>query len=102
MYDFLLEWRKTKNKECLLIKGARQVGKTFIVQQFAADNYAPENYYELNFLFHPELIPVFSSDLDVDEILLRMSAHFQGKTFIPGKTLIFLDEIQNVRRQEHL
>jgi len=94
MYDFLVEWRKTKNKECLLIKGARQVGKTFIVQQFAADHYTPENYYELNFLFHPELIPIFSSDLDVDEILLRMSAHFEGKTFVPGKTLIFLDEIQ--------
>ena len=60
MYDFLLEWKKTKNRECLLIKGARQVGKTFIVQQFAADHYAPENYYELNFLFHPELISIFS------------------------------------------
>ena len=94
MYDFLLEWKKTKNKECLLIKGARQVGKTFIVQQFAADYYAPENYYELNFLFRPELIPIFSSNLDVDEIMLRMSVHFEGKSYIPGKTLIFLDEIQ--------
>ena len=94
MYDFLLEWKKTKNRECLLIKGARQVGKTFIVQQFAADHYAPENYYELNFLFHPELISIFSSDLDVDEIMLRMSVHFEGKTCIPGTTLIFLDEIQ--------
>lgn len=94
MYGFLQEWRKTKDRECLLIKGARQVGKTFIVQQFAAENYAAENYFELNFLFHPELIPVFSSDLDVNEILLRMSAHFAGKTCVPGKTLIFLDEIQ--------
>ena len=94
MYDTLCEWKKTKNRECLLIKGARQVGKTFIVQQFAADHYAPEHYYELNFLFHPELISVFSSDLDVDEILLRMSARFEGKEYVPGKTLIFLDEIQ--------
>lgn len=94
MFDYLRHWKSVKDRECLLIKGARQVGKTFIVQQFASAYYSPENYYELNFLFHPELIPVFSADLAVDEILLRMSAHFEGKTFVPGKTLIFLDEIQ--------
>jgi len=94
MMDYLLSWKQTKNQECLLIKGARQVGKTYIVQQFASENYAAENYIELNFLFRPELIPLFSGDLSVDDLLLNLSAFFPGKVFTAGKTLLFFDEIQ--------
>lgn len=39
MYDRLLDWKKTKSKECLLIKGARQVGKTYLVRQFGKTEY---------------------------------------------------------------
>ena len=94
MTDELLAWKQTKDHECLLIKGARQIGKTFIVQHFAEMYYAEEHYFELNFLFRPELIPLFSGDLSIDELTLRMSAFFPGKVFVPEKTLIFLDEIQ--------
>ena len=85
MMDYLLSWKQTKNQECLLIKGARQVGKTYIVQQFASENYAAENYIELNFLFRPELIPLFSGDLSVDDLLLNLSAFFPGKVFTAGR-----------------
>ena len=88
MMDCLLSWKKTKNQECLLIKGARQVGKTFIVQQFAAENYAADHYIELNFLFRPELISLFSRDLRIDSLILNLSAFFPGKEFVPGKTLL--------------
>ena len=94
MLDYLKHWKATKNQECLLIKGARQIGKTFIVQRFAAEEYEESHSFELNFLFRPELIPLFSGELSVDELTLRMSAFFPGKTFVPGETLIFLDEIQ--------
>lgn len=92
IYNDLIRWRKTKNKECLLIKGARQVGKTYIVEEFGKRNYA--SFIELNFIMHPELIPVFDGSLSVDDVIMRMSAHFRDVKFIPGKTLIFLDEIQ--------
>ena len=92
LYKELIEWKDNKDKECLLVKGARQVGKTFLIETFGKENYT--SFVELNFIFHPELIPVFNGSLEVDDILLRLSAHFRNVAFIPGKTLIFLDEIQ--------
>ncbi|MGN1341038.1 MAG: AAA family ATPase, partial [Oscillospiraceae bacterium] len=47
MYDRLLDWKNTKSKECLLIKGARQVGKTYLVRQFGKNEY--ESFIEINF-----------------------------------------------------
>ena len=47
MYSFLLNWKKNKGKECLLIKGARQVGKTYLVRQFAKAEY--DSFIEINF-----------------------------------------------------
>ncbi|MBO5115879.1 MAG: AAA family ATPase, partial [Treponema sp.] len=46
-FNFLENWKKTKQNECLLIKGARQIGKTFIVREFAKNHY--ENFIEINF-----------------------------------------------------
>ena len=53
-YDTLKEWKRTKGAECLLVKGARQVGKTFIVEKFARENYG--NAVTLNFIANPELV----------------------------------------------
>ena len=53
--DRLLEWKNTKDKECLLVKGARQIGKTFIIEDFARKNY--KHFVEINFEQHPEMIP---------------------------------------------
>lgn len=92
LYNELIEWKQNKSRECLLVKGARQVGKTYLVEDFGRRNYA--NFIELNFIFHPELISVFDGSLEVDDLIMRMSAHFRNAKFVPGKTLIFLDEIQ--------
>ena len=92
IYQFLLDWKASKQRECLLIKGARQIGKTFIVQQFGAAEY--ESYIEINFVRYPSLKDIFEGDLDATEIYKRMTAHLPGIRLIEGKTLIFLDEIQ--------
>ncbi len=92
MYRFLLDWKSHKEKECLLIKGARQTGKTFIVEQFGKNEY--KSFVKINFLETPGLKAVFEGDLTADEIYKRMSAYLPGVRFTKGSTLIFLDEIQ--------
>ena len=92
IYNRLLEWKKSNNKKCLIIKGARQVGKTYIVREFGKKEY--ENYVEINFLIQPELKHIFSDSLSGEVIYKKMSANIPGIKMIPGKTLIFLDEIQ--------
>lgn len=92
MYQFLLDWKSKKGKECLLIKGARQIGKTFIVKEFGQNEY--KSFIEINFLKTPGLKEIFEGDLSADEIYKRMSAHLPGTRFAKGSTLVFLDEIQ--------
>ncbi|MCR5124189.1 MAG: ATP-binding protein [Treponema sp.] len=90
-YD-LLNWKKTKKKECLLVNGARQIGKTFIIEQFGKDNY--ESYIYLNFIKNPEQINIFEGSLEPDEIYRRISLYVADCRFVNGNTLIFIDEIQ--------
>lgn len=92
-YSFLDEWRKTKKNECLLIKGARQIGKTFLVRQFGKENY--ESFIELNFEKEPELKSAFDGNLDVPNIIKEISLRKPGIKIVPHKTLIFFDEIQS-------
>lgn len=91
-YYELLKWKKDKKKECLLIKGARQVGKTYIVEQFARNEY--DSFIEINFYSSPELKVIFEGNLSGEEILKRISANIPNIKIIPNKTLLFLDEIQ--------
>ena len=93
IYQTLLDWKNTKRNECLLIKGARQVGKSFIIREFGRENY--KSFIELNFYQHPEFISIFDGDLTPDEIYKRISLQLLGVNFIEGETLIFLDEIQH-------
>ena len=92
IYDYLVQWKKEKKNECLIIKGARQVGKTYIVERFGAENYS--HFIEINFILRPELRNIFSGSLSVDELLINISFYFRDISFVPGETLIFLDEIQ--------
>jgi predicted AAA+ superfamily ATPase len=93
LYNYLLNWKNTKSKEALLIKGARQVGKTFLVREFGKNEY--ESFVEINFLKNGEYKSIFSNDnLSADEIYKRISAYIPNVKFIPEKTLLFLDEIQ--------
>ena len=92
LYSRLLGWKDTENKKCLVVKGARQVGKTFLVRAFGEAEY--ESFIEINFLRQPELKQIFSGNLSGEEIYKRMTASIPGIKMIPGKTLVFLDEIQ--------
>lgn len=92
LYDSLLEWKNRDNKKCLLIKGARQVGKTYLISSFGKNEY--KSYIEINFYEKPQLKEIFEGDLSAKEIYKRISAYVAGAELIPHNTLIFLDEIQ--------
>ena len=93
IYDRLLDWKETKSKECLLVKGARQVGKTFIIEHFGKENY--NSYIYINFYKNPEHKEIFDGSLEADEIYKRISLYLDHVRFIEHDTLIFLDEIQD-------
>ncbi|MGN0483049.1 MAG: ATP-binding protein [Lachnospiraceae bacterium] len=92
IYDALLNWKNTKNKECLLVKGARQIGKTFIIDKFGREQYAA--YIYLNFYQNPEYKAIFDGSLEAVEIYKKISLYVKNVHFIEHDTLIFLDEIQ--------
>lgn len=85
-------WKDNRRNTCLVITGARQVGKTYIIREFAKNNY--EKFYELNFLENKELNGVFVDNLSVQSILMKLSLIINDFNLVDGKTLIFLDEIQ--------
>lgn len=87
----LLKWKAEPNKPCLIVKGARQVGKTYIIDKFAKDNY--KNYIYINFELMPSLKSIFDGDLDFATLRLKLEAAFPGVKIEKGETLLFLDEI---------
>ena len=88
----LLYWKRKITNKALLIKGARQVGKTTIVRQFAKANY--KHFIEINFEQMPTAKQAFDGNLDARTILINLSAMGYGP-LEPGETLIFFDEIQS-------
>lgn len=90
--DDMKYWKDNRRNTCLVITGARQVGKTYIIREFAKNNY--EKFYELNFLENKELNGVFVDNLSVQSILMKLSLIINDFNLVDGKTLIFLDEIQ--------
>ena len=90
--DYIENWIKTKNKKCLLVQGPRQVGKTYLVEHFAANHY--EDLIEINFKEMPSAREIFTGDLTVDKMVMAIKFRFPEKKLLPKKTLIFLDEIQ--------
>ncbi|MBR2199402.1 MAG: AAA family ATPase [Bacteroidales bacterium] len=91
--DYLMQWKATKQKECLLVRGARQIGKTYIIEDFAKNNY--DHFVEINFEQQPALKSAFDGELSVPEMIKRITVHIPAARFVPGKTLVFLDEIQS-------
>ncbi|MCR4714529.1 MAG: AAA family ATPase [Treponemataceae bacterium] len=86
-------WKNsTGKKEALVVKGLRQIGKTYTVREFANANY--ENIVYINFKENENAKKVFDSDLNVDRIILDLSAILPGTHFIEGKTVIIFDEVQ--------
>ncbi|MBQ7979698.1 MAG: ATP-binding protein [Candidatus Methanomethylophilaceae archaeon] len=92
IYDELLSWKEDKQGTCLTIQGQRQVGKTYIVERFAEDNY--QHFIEIDFTRMPEMMKAFERAVDVDSVIRELSIRMNGAVFEPGETLIFLDEIQ--------
>lgn len=93
IYFQLLKWKQTKKRECLLINGARQVGKTFIVDKFGRNEYA--NFIYINFFTNPEYLGIFAGALDAETIYKNISAYLKVPKMQEHETLIFLDEIQH-------
>ena len=80
--------------KALMITGARQVGKSYIIEMYAKAHYA--HYVKLDFIEHPEYVSAFSNVSSAADILLRLSAMF-GKNMVPGETIIFFDEVQECK-----
>lgn len=89
---FLDEWFISDKKKPLIIKGARQIGKTKTIEEFAKRNNL--SLVEINFVLNPEFRDIFDDGYKVDKILENISFKDPSLEFIPGKTLIFFDEIQ--------
>lgn len=81
----------TNEKQALLVTGARQVGKTFAVRKIGKEVF--EQVVEINFIEQPDAVELFSHPKSAAELLMRISA-FTRKKLVPGKTLIFFDEVQ--------
>ena len=92
---YLSEWKRSDDRKPLVIKGVRQCGKTYIVRKFARDNYDEVVY--MNFILEPDKKSAFSGNLDVETIILNLSALIPGSRFVSGKTCIILDEIQECK-----
>lgn len=81
-------------KDALLITGARQIGKTYLIRNYLKEKNIP--YIELNFIENPEYIELFSKSFSSKDIIMRLSL-IGGEKLIPGKTVIFLDEVQECK-----
>lgn len=88
---FLMNWKVSENKKPLIIKGARQVGKTTSIREFSKTY---ENFIEINFLLEPKYRNIFKHGYNPDEILKELSLLNPQVKIIPNKSLILFDEIQ--------
>lgn len=87
----LYSWKNENKKKALCVIGARQIGKTTIIREFARKEY--EYFVEINFILDKGAGQIFDGKLDADTIIENLTA-FKMQKLEPGKTLIFLDEIQ--------
>ena len=93
----LYSWKNENKKKALCVIGARQIGKTTIIREFARKEY--EYFVEVNFILDKGAGQIFDGKLDADTIIENLTA-FKMQKLEPGKTLIFLDEIQIVEHWE--
>ena len=91
--DFLAQWKSDTDRKPLIIRGPRQVGKTETIRKFAAENY--ENVIEINFVEQPKYKVITEESYEPGEIIKSISLLDNSKRFVPGKTLLFFDEIQD-------
>lgn len=93
IYDELKKWKQSETRKPLMMYGARQVGKTYIIKEFGEQEY--DSLVYVNCYKNELAQTLFSGNADIDRILVGLSS-MAKKTIVPGKTLIFLDEIQEI------
>ena len=91
--DNLLKWKEKASRKPLVIMGARQVGKTWLMKEFGKKYYEKTAY--ISFYNNRRMKDVFDVDFDIERIIMNLNIE-SGVTITPGNTLIILDEIQNV------
>ena len=90
---FLQNWYHDPDKKPLIIKGARQIGKTSSIRQFASSFY--DHFVEINFIEKPRFRTILEDGYETDLIVRNITRIDPGISFVPGKTLLFFDEIQS-------
>lgn len=93
VYNHLIQWKLSPHRKPLIMYGARQVGKTYILKEFG--NHEFKNMVYVNCYKNDIVAQLFNEDTDVDRLILGLSA-IARQTIVPGETLIFLDEIQEI------
>lgn len=89
---YLLEWKNKKDHLPLVVKGSRQIGKTYSIEKFASENY--KHLIEINFSTNEGFMNIFEDGYNVDSIIKNISLIMPDAIFESGNTLIFFDEIQ--------
>lgn len=89
---FLADWKARPDRNPLVIKGARQIGKTFSVMEFAKANY--EHVVYINFILESRYRDIFADGYDVESVVKNITYLNPTVKIEPGKTLIFFDELQ--------
>jgi len=95
IYGSLIKWKEAPSRNPLILDGARQVGKTWIVEEFGAEEFS--GMVKVDFKKTSEANSFFEDTLDPSIIIPRLES-FTGKNITPGKTLLFFDEIQDSPR----
>jgi len=93
-YEELIKWKKAKRRKALLVTGARQIGKTYIIREFAKTHY--ENFVEINLIENSAACESISAAKSSTDLFTRITVE-AGAEMIPGKTLIFIDEVQEAK-----
>ena len=88
------DWKATRSRQALMVMGARQVGKTTLIREFAAREY--DALAEINFYENTAAVQTLAAATDVNDLMLRLSV-LTGAELRPGKTLLFLDEVQECK-----
>lgn len=91
--NYLIEWKNNPNRLPLIIKGARQIGKTNAIRNFGQNNY--KVFIEINFALNPEFKSIFEKSFNVDNIIKEITLRKPEIEIIPNETLIFFDEMQD-------
>lgn len=91
--DYLIEWKKNKDRLPLIIKGARQIGKTNAIRNFGENNY--KTFIEINFALQPQFKTIFEEGFEIDNIIKNITLKMPEIELNEHNTLIFFDEMQD-------